>query len=100
MLMDLGKGEYTLIYLKPSQVNIALENLTQTRGRWEVEPMKQTRFFEFETNQTYYLIAQPFDGEFRGVHFTPELISKSKAQEITRYLKAVGNAETQPIEQL
>lgn len=99
LLMELGKGEYTLVRLKPqTNTKITTETLTQTRGRWEVEPIRQTRYFDFEANQTYYLVTRPFDGEFRGVKFTPELIPLADARETVRYLTAVGAAEEQPIQ--
>lgn len=96
-LLELGKGEYTLLYLKPQRSTVTLENLTQTRGRWEVETMRRTRTFDFDAGQTYFLVTQPVDGEFRGVHFMPELVSQVDAKIISQKLKAVGKAKRRPI---
>lgn len=97
-LMKLGKGEYTLVYLKPHEITVTLENLTQTRGRWEVETVKQSRTFDFEAGQIYFLVTQPVDGEFRGVHFRPELRLAADAKVISKRLKAVGQAKQEPIQ--
>jgi len=100
LLLELGKGEYTLIYLKPGKGTLTLENLTQIRGRWEVEPMRRTRNFDFHSDQTYFLVTRPIDGEFRGVHFMPELVPQTEAQTISQHLRATGQASQHPLKGL
>ncbi len=99
-LLELGKAEYTLLHLKPHQSHITLENLTQLRGRWEVETMRQSRDFNFAAGQTYFLVTRPVDGEFRGVHFMPELVLQVDAKTIAKPLRAVGQAKRAPIDRL
>lgn len=98
LLMTLGKGEYTLVYLKTQPMSLTLTNLTQTRGWWEIEMLKQTRQFEFDGGKTYFIVAQPVDGEFRGVHFTPKNVSQFDAKKILAdRVTPVGNARQFPI---
>lgn len=98
LLMTLGKGEYTLAYLKGQPMSLTLTNLTQTRGWWEIEQMEQTRQFDFHSGQTYFIVAQPVDGEFRGVHFLPQSLSQFEAKQIiSKMIRPVGKAEKSPI---
>jgi len=96
-LLDLRKGEYTLVAIKPQPVQITLKNLTQTRGRYELEKIERSRSFEFAADQTYYIVTEPFDGEFRGVHFTPVAKTAHEARAIVASLRKVGAARKSPI---
>lgn len=91
-LMQLGKGEYTMLHLKARDITITLRNQTQVRGRWEVTEMKQSRKFNLEPGQTYFILAKMVDGEFRGVTFVPESITLSDAKRVGGALRAVGVA--------
>lgn len=91
-LMSLAKAEYTLLYIKPRSVDITMSNKTQTRGRWEVEEMKTTRHFDFKAGETYFILAQPIDGEFRGTRFVPTALNTAEAKRASRYLSPVGKA--------
>lgn len=79
-LMQLGKGEHTMVRLKARDINITMRDQTQVRGRWEVKELAQTRKFNLEPSQTYYILAKNVDGEFRGVTFVPESISQFDAE--------------------
>ncbi len=94
-LLSLAKGEYTVLYLSPRTVSITMRNLTQTRGRWEVEELKRSGQFELKPGQTYYILAHNVDGEFRGVHFEPKSIPVYEAREIARHLVPYGRARKQ-----
>ena len=99
-LMKLGKGEYTMVYLKPRDVTITLRNLTQVRGRWEVAEMKQSRQFDFKDGETYFIQTTMFDGEFRGARFIPKALSLFDAKKAVRYLQPAGLARENPISKL
>ena len=92
LLISLAKGEYTMVYLKPRQITVALRNLTQSRGRWEVEEMERSRQFQLRADETYFINANAIDGEFRGVRFIPEMVGQFEAKKISEYLRAVGKA--------
>ncbi len=99
-LIKLGKAEYILVYLKPRDVTITLRNRTQVRGRWEVAEMSQSRQFSFKADETYFIQARMFDGEFRGARFIPEALSLFDARNAVRYLVPVGLARQHPISKL
>jgi hypothetical protein len=99
-LMQLGKGEYTLVRLKARDITITLRNQTQVRGRWEVTELKQTRNFNLQAGQTYFILAKSVDGEFRGVTFVPESITLFDARQVSRSMRATGAASDAPIAKL
>ncbi len=96
-LMRLGKGEYTLVHLKARDISVTMKNQTQVRGRWEVTEMEQTRNFNLEPGQTYYILAHSVDGEFRGVTFVPESVALFDVKQIKAPLRAAGAAKSSPI---
>jgi hypothetical protein len=99
-LMKLGKAEYTLVYLKPREVSITLRDITQVRGRWELTEMARTRQFNLQEGETYFILTDMINGEFRGVIFIPKALSKFEAKNIARHLVPVGEAELHPITKL
>ncbi len=99
-LMKLGKAEYTMVYLKPRDITITLRNRTQVGGRWEVAEKERTRQFSLKTGETYYILADLFDGEFRGAHFIPKSISLFDAKIEAEHLTAVGLARDNRIKDL
>jgi hypothetical protein len=92
-LMRIGKGEYTMVRLKARDITVTMRDQTQVRGRWEVTEMAQTRKFNLEAGQSYFILAKNVDGEFRGVTFVPESISQFDARQISANLKAKGVAK-------
>lgn len=96
-LMDLTKGEYTLVYLKPRDITVTMTIPAQVRGRWEVTDMSQSRYFNLEPGQTYYVLASLLDGEFRGARFIPTAISRHEAQQLVSHLRPAGAAKSLPV---
>lgn len=99
-LMELGKGEYTMVRVKPRDVTVTLRNRTQVRGRWELTEMARSQRFDFEAGQVYFVLADMFNGEFRGVRFNPKPITLFEAKQAVRYLEPAGLARQHPIEKL
>lgn len=96
-LISLAKGEYTLVHLKPRKVDVKLRDLAQLRGRWEVEEMSWRRQLDLSSGETYYVLAKPVNGEFRGVRFMPTQLSLHEARQAAKDLRAVGAAKENPI---
>ena len=96
-LMEIAKGEYTLLPMVPGEVWITVTNLTAWGPHSEVKEMQRSRRFEFRPGQTYYLIFRVVDGEFRGVFFLPELVDAYTARDLTRHMKPVGLARRSPL---
>lgn len=96
-LLNLVKSEYTVLHLKPGEVDVTIKSLTIAGPFREFKKMQQSQRFEFEAGSTYYLSIEPVDGEFRGVYFLPRLIDLVSAKEISRFMRAVGPAKEAPI---
>lgn len=92
-LLELGKGDYALVYLKPRAVTVTLRNFTQVAGRWEVKKLERSRSFEFAAGKSYFILTRPVDGEFRGVAFIPESVGLFEAKNIAKVLKPTGEAK-------
>lgn len=99
-IINLAKGDYTLVYLKPRDVSITTRIPAQVRGRWEVTEMEHSRPFSFKPGETYFIQFRMVDGEFRGVHFVPEIKTKNEARELAEYLIPVAEARHYPISSL
>lgn len=91
-LVELVKGEYTLVQVQPGQTWISVDNLTTFGPAHRVKTESRSRSFTFAAGQTYYISIHPVDGEFRGVYFLPEALTFTEAQKTTRYMRAAGGA--------
>ncbi len=99
-LISLVKGEYAMVRLTPRDVSVTLRNLTQTRGRWEVEEMARNRSFSFKSGETYFVVADMINGEFRGVRYVPKGVNQLEAKKISRHLRPSGQARKAKIADL
>ncbi len=99
LLINLVKSEYTVVHLKPGEVDVTIKSLTNAGPFREFKEMQRTKRFEFEAGSTYYLSIEPVDGEFRGVFFLPHMIDLAAAKEKSRFMRAVGPARKKPISQ-
>ncbi len=119
-LMTLEKGDYTLVYMRPRlNTTVTLENRTEVgptkssntmsdadtpnwvqRGTWPTKIIAKNYHFDFAAGQSYFLVLEPEDGEFRGVHFVAKNVDLFTAKEQTRPLRAVGLAANQPLANL
>lgn len=97
LLLSLVKSDYTVVRLKPGEVDVTIKSQTIAGPFREFKKMKKSKRFEFESGSTYFISIEPFDGEFRGVYFQPHLINREAAQEMTRFLRPVGRAEEEPL---
>ena len=95
-VVSIGKGEYTLLYIKPRRMSVTTITRTQTRGRWEVEDIRRTREFDIQAGHEYYIVLEPFDGEFRGAEHIPKAVDLHQARKLIKPLKAHGLARNHP----
>ena len=97
-LLTIAKGEYTLIYMRPRvRTTLTLENLTQKGRSWRTQKMDTSYEFAFAAGQTYFILLEPEDGEFRGVRFMAKNVDLFHAKEAADKLRAVGVAKSAPI---
>lgn len=96
-LMEIAKGEYTLLPMVPGNVWITVTNLTAWGPQNRMKKMSRSRQFRLLPGETYYVVFQVVDGEFRGVFFRPELVDARSARDLARHMKAVGMARKAPL---
>ena len=78
-LMQLAKGEYTLLRLHPGSAYLGLRSMTTWGPGHKIKEMSTVKEFTFEPGETYYISVRPIDGEFRGVKYEAELIDPIRA---------------------
>ena len=99
-LMDIAKGEYTLIPMVPGEVWITVKSLTAWGPKNLIKEMTRTTQFKFAPGQTYYIVFNIVDGEFRGAYFNTKAVDLYEAKRLTRHLRPVGRARSTPISSL
>jgi hypothetical protein len=100
-LLDLAKGEYALVTLKPGAVWITVRSDTSWGPGHDIKEMTTTEEFTFAAGQTYFLTFTAIDGEFRGVTFDPEAIDLDRARQLSVNLHPAGAAaRAEPISAL
>ena len=99
-LMELAKGEYTLLHLHPGSAWLGLRSMTTWGPGHKIKEMSTVKEFTFEPGETYYIAIRPIDGEFRGVKYEAKLVDLDTALHLSRYLNAFGQARRDPIRAL
>ena len=99
-LMRLAKGEYTMARIAPGQVFLTVHSDTTWGNSHFIREMARSQRFEFAPGRTYFVVFRPFDGEFRGVHFEMVDVDLARAKELSRHLRVVGAARSEPIGRL
>jgi hypothetical protein len=99
-LLQLVKGEYTLLHVRPGPVFLTVHSDTSWGPSHDIREMSRSRRFDFAPGETYFVSFQPFDGEFRGVHFEMHDVDLPRARELSRHLRVVGDARSAPIDRL
>lgn len=100
LLLELGKGEYTLVRLKPGPATITTRNLTMFTNK--AEPVEMTRSIDTElvAGKTYFLHIEQVNEEFRGVYYLIRAVDLATAKGLVNYLRVVGPARDAPIGKL
>lgn len=96
-LLRMVKGEYALARMKPGAVWLTVRNQTSWGPEHRIKEMSRSREFELAAGDTYYIVMEAVDGEFRGVHFEPRSVDVVRAKMLTRYLRARGRASRDPV---
>jgi hypothetical protein len=99
-LLSIAKGEYTLIPMVPGNVWISVTSMTSWGPRNAIKEMDRSRQFRFAAGETYFIVFNLIDGEFRGAFFMPEAIDLHTAGELTRHMLPVGRARKSPVSSL
>jgi len=96
-LIELVKGEYTLVNLAPGFTAITVANQTTYGPAHKIKTNKRSRGYTFKAGNTYYILIDPVDGEFRGIHFIPRSIDIAEASRLSKNIRAIGLARNQSI---
>jgi len=99
-LMEIGKGEYTLVSLVPRDYTMTLRNLTERGPEWDVVEMARDYRFEFVPGGTYFIVIDMVDAEFRGIRFAAKAVDLFEAQQLAKNLRAVGYARSAKLKSL
>lgn len=97
-LLELGKGEYALLRLKPGAATLTTRNFTRFTNKDDPVEMTRSVPLELVPNKTYYLHIHQVNEEFRGVYYLPQLIDLRSAQQLLPDTRAIGAARSAPIE--
>lgn len=91
-LLELAKGEYALVPMKPGSVWITVNSDTSWGPSHDIKAMSTSMEFSFAAGRTYFLTLTAVDGEFRGVTYHPESIDLERARELGATLQPSGAA--------
>jgi hypothetical protein len=97
-LLTLEKGDYALIYMRPRErATMTVENETEVGPFWLTKKMTKNYEFGFSAGETYFIVLEPVDGEFRGVYFTAKNVDLFTAKQLVQNLRPAGEARKAPI---
>ncbi|MBI1194535.1 MAG: hypothetical protein GC138_01630 [Gammaproteobacteria bacterium] len=97
-LMDMGKGEYTLLRLLPGKVSVKVFSDTTWGPKHEFDTRVHSREFDLKPAETQYIVMTYVDGEFRGAYYKPEMIDAKEASALIKGSVPVGaDTEAEPI---
>jgi hypothetical protein len=97
-LLTIEKGDYTLVYMRPRvRTTMTLENRTEVGPFWKTKKMDKDYKFGFTAGETYFIVLEPVDGEFRGVYFTARNVDLFTAKQLAQNLRPAGEARKAPL---
>ena len=100
-LLTLEKGDYTMVYMRPRvRATMTVENETEVGPYWLTKKMVKNYDFGFEAGETYFIVFEPVDGEFRGVYFKARNVDLFTAKQLAKNLRPAGKARKEPISNL
>lgn len=100
LLIELGKGELTLIRLKAADATISTRSFTMFTNKLLPVEVKRNAQMSFIAGETYYIHIRQVNEEFRGVYYLPELVGPKAAKRLADGLNAVGEASSSDFDNL
>jgi hypothetical protein len=89
-LLELARGEYSLLSLKPGRVDVVVHSKTMLTTQPAPQPVWRSRSFDFEAGKTYYVYTKFFQEEWRGIYFVPTAIDKQQAMKLAEHMEPAG----------
>ena len=99
-LLKIGKGEYTLLRVRPEKILLKTRNLSAFTNKNEYVEMTRELRLELAPGQTYFIHIQQVNEEFRGIHYVPLLVDLKTAKELIINSRATDAARRAPINTL
>jgi len=78
-LLKLGKGEYTLLRIRPEKILLKTHNRTAFTNKNEYVEMTRELRLELAPGKTYFIHIRQVNEEFRGVYYLPVLVDLKAA---------------------
>lgn len=101
------EGNYTLLYIKPSQGLVKIHSRTLFTNQSSPVDVWRSREYKFIAGKTYFVHVRQIDEEFRGVFYEPQPVSLKQAKQLIvpgqgRFgnTRASGAASNAPIDML
>lgn len=96
----INEGDYIMLKVKPGESLVVTKNMSKFGAELHPREMTATATFNFGAGQTNFIRLKVYNGEFRGVYFTPERIEFNRARELVKRLRAVNTPANQRIDRL
>jgi len=81
-LLKLGKGEYTLLRVRPEKILLKTRNRTLFTNKDEPVEMTRELRMELAPGKTYFIHIRQVNEEFRGVYYVPMPVDLKTAKEL------------------
>jgi len=81
-MLKLGKGEYTLLRLRPEKILLKTHNRTAFANQNEYVAMTRELRLELASGKTYFIHIRQVNEEFRGVYYLPVVVDLKTAKEL------------------
>jgi hypothetical protein len=99
-LLELGKGEYTLVPLKPSAITVTTRNMTRFTNKNELVEMTRSLELDLKPGVTYFMHIRQVNEEFRGVYYLIQPVDLTTAKGLVFDLHPSGAARSARIPDL
>ncbi len=90
LALTLSLGEYAAVNIKPQKINVTLTNLSYITAHVMPDEVKRSKRFDFAAGETYFILTDFRQEEFRGVYFKPVILEREKALSMIKTLKPAG----------
>ena len=99
-LLKIDEGAYTMLKIKPAKASVTTHSRTLFTTKFEPIKVSRTREYNFIAGKTYFINLERINEEFRGIYYDPAPVTLAVAQKLTKTLRAVGKARSEPIDKI
>lgn len=88
-VVSINESDYIMVRVKPGESLVVTKNMSRYGAELHPREMTATATFNFAAGQTNFIRLKVYNGEFRGVYFTPERIEFNRARDLVKRLRAI-----------